>query len=162
MPSFDINSEFDKHEVLNAIDQSKREITNRYDFKNTNTSINSSETSISINSSTKDRLLAADQVVREKFAKRNISIKFLSDFLDEETPSENKRVYTLKTGIETSDAKEIVKFIKENDKKLQSSIQDGSIRVTSKKRDSLQSIMNAIKEKNYDIHLSFGNFRDYI
>ncbi|MDA9275918.1 DUF520 family protein, partial [Acidimicrobiia bacterium] len=145
MPSFDINSEFDKQEVLNAIDQSKREITNRYDFKNTNTSINSSETSISINSSTKDRLLAADQVVREKFAKRNISIKFLSDFLDEETPSENKRVYTLKTGIETSDAKEIVKFIKENDKKLQSSIQDGSIRVTSKKRDSLQSIMNAIK-----------------
>ena len=117
---------------MNAIDQSKREITNRYDFKNTNTSINSSETSISINSSTKDRLLAADQVVREKFAKRNISIKFLSDFLDEETPSENKRVYTLKTGIETSDAKEIVKFIKENDKKLQSSIQDGSIRVTSK------------------------------
>ena len=160
MPSFDINSEFDKQEVLNAIDQSKREITNRYDFKNTNTSINSSETSISINSSTKDRLLAADQVVREKFAKRNISIKFLSDFLDEETPSENKRVYTLKTGIETSDAIEIVKFIKENDKKLQSSIQDGSIRVTSKKRDSLQSIMNAIKEKNYDIHLSFGNFRD--
>lgn len=160
MPSFDISSEFDKQEVLNAIDQSKREITNRYDFKNTNTSINSSETSISINSSTKDRLLAADQVVREKFAKRNISIKFLSDFLDEETPSENKRVYTLKTGIETSDAKEIVKFIKENDKKLQSSIQDGSIRVTSKKRDSLQSIMNAIKEKNYDIHLSFGNFRD--
>ncbi|MDA9645924.1 YajQ family cyclic di-GMP-binding protein [Candidatus Actinomarina] len=160
MPSFDINSEFDKQEVLNALDQSKREITNRYDFKNTNTSINSSETSISINSSTKDRLLAADQVVREKFAKRNISIKFLSDFLDEETPSENKRVYTLKTGIETSDAKEIVKFIKENDKKLQSSIQDGSIRVTSKKRDSLQSIMNAIKEKNYDIHLSFGNFRD--
>lgn len=160
MPSFDITSEFDKQEVLNAIDQSKREITNRYDFKNTNTSINSSETSVSINSSTKDRLLAADQVVREKFAKRNISIKFLSDFLDEETPSENKRVYTLKTGIETSDAKEIVKFIKENDKKLQSSIQDGSIRVTSKKRDSLQSIMNAIKEKNYDIHLSFGNFRD--
>ncbi|MGI9571960.1 MAG: YajQ family cyclic di-GMP-binding protein [Candidatus Actinomarinaceae bacterium] len=160
MPSFDITSEFDKQEVLNAIDQGKREITNRYDFKNTNTSLNSSETSVSINSSTKDRLLAADQVVREKFAKRNISIKFLSNFVDEETPSEVKRVYTLKTGIETPDAKEIVKFIKEHDKKIQASIQDGSVRVTSKKKDSLQSIMNAIKEKNYDIHLSFGNFRD--
>ena len=160
MPSFDITSEFDKQEVLNAVDQSKREITNRYDFKNTNTSINSSETSVSINSSTKERLLAADQVVREKFAKRNISIKFLSNFVDEETPSEVKRVYTLKTGIETPDAKEIVKFIKEYDKKIQASIQDGSVRVTSKKKDSLQSIMNAIKEKNYDIHLSFGNFRD--
>ena len=99
MPSFDITSEFDKQEVLNAVDQSKREIVNRYDFKNTSTSINSSESTVSINSATKDRLLAADQVLREKFAKRNISIKFLSDFSDEETPSENKRVYTLKTGI---------------------------------------------------------------
>ena len=160
MPSFDITSEFDKQEVLNAVDQSKREIVNRYDFKNTSTSINSSESTVSINSATKDRLLAADQVLREKFAKRNISIKFLSDFSDEETPSENKRVYTLKTGIETVDAKEIVKFIKEKDKKMQAAIQDSSIRVTSKKRDSLQSIMNEIKDKNYDIHLSFGNFRD--
>jgi hypothetical protein len=160
MPSFDITSEFNKQEVINATDQSKREIINRYDFKNTNTTINSSETTVSINSSTKDRLLAADQVLREKFAKRNISIKFLSNFADEETPSENKRVYTLKTGIETTAAKEIVKFIKEKDKKIQASIQDGSIRVTSKKRDSLQDIMNAVKEKNYDIHLTFGNFRD--
>lgn len=160
MPSFDITSEFNKQEVINAVDQSKREIINRYDFKNTNTSISSSESTVGINSSTKDRLLAADQVLREKFAKRNISIKFLSNFADEETPSENKRLYTLKTGIETADAKEIVKFIKEQDKKIQASIQDGSIRVTSKKRDSLQDIMNAIKEKNYDIHLTFGNFRD--
>ncbi len=160
MPSFDITSEFNKQEVINAVDQSKREIINRYDFKNTNTSISSSESTVGINSSTKDRLLAADQVLREKFAKRNISIKFLSNFADEETPSENKRLYTLKTGIETADAKEIVKFIKEKDKKIQASIQDGSIRVTSKKRDSLQEIMNAIKEKNYDIHLTFGNFRD--
>ena len=160
MPSFDITSEFNKQEVINAVDQSKREIINRYDFKNTNTSISSSESTVGINSSTKDRLLAADQVLREKFAKRNISIKFLSNFADEETPSENKRLYTLKTGIEPADAKEIVKFIKEKDKKIQASIQDGSIRVTSKKRDSLQEIMNAIKEKNYDIHLTFGNFRD--
>ena len=160
MPSFDITSEFDKQEVVNAVDQSKREIVNRYDFKNTNTSINSTETTVNINSSTKDRLLAADQVLREKFAKRNISIKFLADFTDEETPSENKRIYTLKTGIETSDAKEIVKFIKNTDKKIQASIQDSLIRVTSKKKDSLQMIMNLIKEKNYDIHLTFGNFRD--
>ena len=160
MPTFDISSEFNKQEVTNAIDQCHREISNRYDFRDTKTSVNEIENSILLKSSTLDRLLAADQVLREKFAKRNISIKFLSDFADEETPSENKRVYTLKTGIETADAKEIVKFIKEKDKKIQASIQDGSIRVTSKKRDSLQEIMNAIKEKNYDIHLTFGNFRD--
>jgi uncharacterized protein YajQ (UPF0234 family) len=160
MPSFDITSEFNKQEVTNAVDQSKREIVNRYDFKNTKTSIDASDTTISINSSTKDRLLAADQVLREKFAKRNISIKFLSEFSDDETPSESKRVYLLKSGIETPQAKEIVKYIKEIDKKLQASIQDSSIRVTSKKKDTLQIVMNSIKEKNFEIHLTFGNFRD--
>ena len=160
MPSFDITSEFNKQEVTNAVDQSKREIVNRYDFKNTKTSIDASDATISINSSTKDRLLAADQVLREKFAKRNISIKFLSEFSDDETPSESKRVYLLKSGIETPQAKEIVKYIKEIDKKLQASIQDSSIRVTSKKKDTLQIVMNSIKEKNFEIHLTFGNFRD--
>jgi len=160
MPSFDITSEFNKQEVTNAVDQSKREIVNRYDFKNTKTSIDASDTTISINSSTKDRLLAADQVLREKFAKRNISIKFLSEFSDDETPSESKRVYLLKSGIETPQAKEIVKYIKEIDKKLQASIQDSSIRVSSKKKDALQIVMNSIKEKNFEIHLTFGNFRD--
>ena len=160
MPSFDITSEFNKQEVTNAVDQSKREIVNRYDFKNTKTSIDASDTTISINSSTKDRLLAADQVLREKFAKRNISIKFLSEFSDDETPSESKRVYLLKSGIETPQAKEIVKYIKEIDKKLHASIQDSSICVTSKKKDTLQIVMNSIKEKNFEIHLTFGNFRD--
>jgi len=160
MTSFDITSEFNKQEVTNAVDQSKREIVNRYDFKNTKTSIDTSDTTISINSSTKDRLLAADQVLREKFAKRNISIKFLSEFSDDETPSESKRVYLLKSGIETPQAKEIVKYIKEIDKKLQASIQDSSIRVTSKKKDTLQIVINSIKEKNFEIHLTFGNFRD--
>ena len=160
MPSFDITSEFNKQEVTNAVDQSKREIVNRYDFKNTKTSIDASDTTISINSSTKDRLLAADQVLREKFAKRNISIKFLSEFSDDETPSESKRVYLLKSGIETPQAKEIVKYIKEIDKKLQATIQDSSIRVSSKKKDTLQIVMNSIKEKNFEIHLTFGNFRD--
>ena len=136
MPSFDITSEFNKQEVTNAVDQCKREIVNRYDFKNTNTIVSNTDTTININSSTKDRLLAADQVLREKFAKRNISIKFLSDYSDDETPSESKRSYILKSGIETPKAKEIVKFIKELDKKTQASIQESSVRVTSKKKDS--------------------------
>ena len=160
MPSFDITSEFNKQEVTNAVDQCKREIVNRYDFKNTNTIVSNTDTTININSSTKDRLLAADQVLREKFAKRNISIKFLSDYSDDETPSESKRSYILKSGIETPKAKEIVKFIKELDKKTQASIQESSVRVTSKEKDSLQLIMNAVKEKNFEIHLTFGNFRD--
>ena len=80
MPSFDITSEFNEQEVTNAIDQMNREIINRYDFKDTNTSVSFSNSTISLRSTTEERLNAADQVLREKFAKRNVSIKFLSNF----------------------------------------------------------------------------------
>ena len=93
MPSFDIVSEFDKQEVVNAIDQSGREIVNRYDFKNTNTTISLNENQINLHSTTEDRALAAEQVMREKFSKRNVSIKFLSDKKIEKTPSEIKFIF---------------------------------------------------------------------
>ena len=160
MPSFDITSEFNPQEVLNAIDQMNREIINRYDFKNTNTSVNFSNEIISLKSSTEERLKAADQVLREKFVKRNVSIKFLINFIDEQTPSESKRIYTLKSGIDKEISKNIVKDLKEFSKKLQSSIQKDSIRVTSKKRDELQVAISFLKSKNYNVHLNYGNFRD--
>ncbi len=160
MPSFDITSEFNSQEVLNAIDQMNREIVNRYDFKNTSTSVNFSNDIISLRSSTEERLKAADQVLREKFVKRNVSIKFLSNFSDEETPSEAKRMYILKSGIDKEISKNIVKDLKEFSKKLQSSIQNESIRVASKKRDELQEAISFLKSKNYNVHLNYGNFRD--
>ena len=103
---------------------------------------------------------AADQVLREKFVKRNVSIKFLSHYSDEQTPSEVKRVYTLKSGLDKEIAKNIVKDLKEYSKKLQSSIQNESIRVTSKKRDELQEAITFLKNKNYKVFLNYGNFRD--
>ena len=160
MPSFDITSEFNSQEVLNAIDQMKREIVNRYDFKNTNTSIDFSNDTISLKSSTEERLKAAEQVLREKFVKRNVSIKFLSNFTNEQTPSESKRMYRLKSGIDKEISKNIVKDLKEFSKKLQSSIQNESIRVTSKKRDELQEAIIFLKSKNYNVYLNYGNFRD--
>jgi len=160
MPSFDITSEFNAQEVLNAVDQMNREIINRYDFKNTNTSVDFSNEIISLRSSTEERLKAADQVLREKFVKRNVSIKFLINFTDEETPSESKRIYTLKSGIDKETSKNIVKDLKEYSKKLQSSIQNESIRVTSKKRDDLQEAITFLKGKNYNVYLNYGNFRD--
>ena len=160
MPSFDITSEFNSQEVLNAVDQMNREIVNRYDFKNTNTSINYSNEIISLRSSTDERLKAADQVLREKFVKRNVSIKFLTDFTDEKAPSESKRIYTLKSGIDKEIAKDIVKDLKEFSKKLQSSIQNESIRVSSKKKDELQEAIVFLKGKNYNVHLTYGNFRN--
>ena len=113
MPSFDITSEFNQQEVTNAIDQMNREIINRYDFKDTNTSVSFSNSTISLRSTTEERLNAADQVLREKFAKRNVSIKFLSNFNDEQTPSEAKREYTLKSGLDKEISKIIVKDLKE-------------------------------------------------
>ena len=160
MPSFDITSEFNEQEVINAIDQMNREIVNRYDFKDTNTSVNFSNETISLRSSTEERLKAADQVLREKFAKRNVSIKFLSNFLDEQTPSEAKREYKLKSGLDKEISKSIVKDIKEFSKKLQISIQGESIRVSSKKRDELQDAISFLKEKNYKVFLNYDNFRD--
>lgn len=160
MPSFDITSSFDKQEVINAVDQMSRELINRYDFRDTNTSSTLNDNSIIIKSSTDERLNAADQVLREKFAKRNVSIKFLGDFNDEKTPSESKRTYTLKSGIDKDIAKIIVKDLKQNFKKVQSSIQDSSIRVTGKKRDDLQNVISFLKSKDYKIFLNYGNFRD--
>ncbi len=160
MPSFDITSSFDKQEVINAVDQMSRELINRYDFRDTNTSSTLTDNSIIIKSSTDERLNAADQVLREKFAKRNVSIKFLVDFNDEKTPSESKRTYTLKSGIDKDIAKIIIKDLKQNFKKVQSSIQDSSIRVTAKKRDDLQDVISFLKSNDYKIFLNYGNFRD--
>ena len=160
MPSFDITSEFNQQEVINAIDQMNREIINRYDFKDTNTSVSFSIDTISLRSSTEERLNAADQVLREKFAKRYVSIKFLNIFIDEQTPSEAKREYKLKSGLDKEISKMIVKDLKEFSKKIQSSIQEGSIRVSSKKRDELQDAISFLKKKNYKVFLNYGNFRD--
>ena len=160
MPSFDITSEFNQQEVTNAIDQMNREIINRYDFKDTNTSVSFSKSTISLRSTTEERLNAADQVLREKFAKRNVSIKFLNNFTDEQPPSEAKREYKLKSGLDKEISKVTVKDLKEFSKKIQSSIQDESIRVSSKNRDELQDAISFLKKKNYKVFLNYGNFRD--
>ena len=160
MPSFDIVSEFDKQEVVNAIDQSGREIVNRYDFKNTNTTISLNENQINLRSTTEDRALAAEQVMREKFSKRNVSIKFLSDKKVEKTPSEIKFIFNLKSGINQEESKEITKLIKDHNKKIQTAFQNQMIRVTSKKRDDLQNVITLLKESNIKTPLSYINFRD--
>ena len=160
MPSFDIVSEFDKQEVVNAIDQSGREIINRYDFKNTITTISLNENQINLHSTTEDRALAAEQVMREKFSKRNVSIKFLADKKVEKTPSEIKFIFNLKSGINQEESKEITKLIKDHNKKIQTSFQNQIIRVTSKKRDDLQNVITLLKESNIKTPLSYINFRD--
>ena len=160
MPTFDITSEYNQQEVLNAVDQAHREITNRYDFRDTGTLISYNENTITLKSSTPERMAAAEQVLKEKFAKRNVSVKFLGEFKDETTPSEVKRFFNLKSGIDQDSSKKIIATIKGNNKKIQCSYQNQQIRVTGKKRDDLQDVIQLVKESKIEIPLNFVNFRD--
>ena len=160
MPTFDISSEYNQQEVVNAVDQAHREISNRYDFRDTGTFISYSENTITLKSSTSERMAAAEQVLKEKFAKRNVSVKFLGEFKDETTPSEVKRFFNLKSGIDQDSSKKIIALIRENNKKIQCSYQNHQIRVTGKKRDDLQEVIQLVKESKIEIPLNYGNFRD--
>ncbi len=162
MPSFDITSEVDDQEVRNAVDQAGREIANRFDFKNTDTSIELGENSITLRSSTEDRLAAARQVLQERLVKRGVSMKAL-DYakVEEASGATTRQVATLVAGINSDKAKEINKFVKGLGLKgVQTQTQGESVRVTAKKRDSLQEIISECKAHNFDIPLQFGNFRD--
>jgi len=162
MPTFDVTSEVDMQEVRNAVDQASREIVNRFDFKGTDSSIELGEGAITLNSANEDRLAALRQVLQEKMVKRSVSLKAL-DYGDVEEASGGRarQVVALSAGISSDKAKELNKFIKAlGIKGVQSSTQGEQLRVSGKKRDSLQSVIQAIKEGDFDIPLQFGNFRD--
>ncbi len=162
MPSFDVVSEVDMQEIRNAVDQAAREIANRFDFKNTNSSIELGDEEIKMASISEDRLNALRQVLEEKFAKRKISMKVL-DYGTVEQASGNtvRQNAALVSGISSEKAKEINKAIKAMGiKGVQSSTQGDQLRVTGKKRDALQEAMQALREGDFDIPLQFTNRRD--
>lgn len=162
MPSFDVTSEVDQQEIRNAVDQASREITNRFDFKGTNSSIELGEDAIVLDSASEDRLTALRQVLEEKMVKRKVSLKAL-DYgkVEEASGGRARQTATLVAGISSDKAKELNKFIKNLGLKgIQSQTQGEQLRVTGKKRDDLQAVMGAIKEHGFDVPLQFGNFRD--
>lgn len=162
MPSFDVVSEVDMQEVRNAVDQAAREIANRFDFKNTNSSVELGEDEIKMASVSEDRLIALRQVLEEKFAKRKISMKVL-EYSSVEQASGNtvRQSASLVQGISSEKAKELNKAIKSlGIKGVQSSTQGDQLRVTGKKRDALQEVIAALKAGDYGLPLQFNNFRD--
>jgi cyclic-di-GMP-binding protein len=162
MPSFDVVSEIDEQEVKNAIDQASREIATRFDFKDTNSSIDHAGEKITLHSASEDRLRALLQVIEEKFVKRGVSLKSL-DYgkVEEATRGTARQVLTLKAGISSDKAKEINRFIKEQGPKgISSSTQGDVVRVTGKKRDDLQNAIAALKGHDFELPLQFKNFRD--
>ena len=162
MPSFDVISEVDRQELKNAVDQAQRELANRFDFKNTDSSIEQKELILTIRTSSEDRLRALKVLLEEKFVKRQISLRGLEWGKTEQASGESVRqIVTVIVGITSEKAKEINKLIKEKAPKgIASQTQGEQLRVTGKKRDDLQATMALLKGADLGIAIQFENFRD--
>lgn len=162
MPSFDVVSEVDLQEVRNAIDQTKRELTTRFDFKGTDSSVELKEHAIEVESASEERLKAAAQVLEERLVKRKVSLKAL-DYgkVEEASRGRARQTISLQVGINDEKAREIGKFIKGLGLKgLQHQVQGTQLRVTGKKRDDLQSAIQSLRGHDFGVPLDFTNFRD--
>ncbi|CAB4598251.1 unannotated protein [freshwater metagenome] len=162
MPSFDVVSEVDEQEVRNAVDQAERELTTRFDFKGTNSSIELKDLEIDLKSSSSDRLTAVRQVLEEKLVKRKVSLKSLEYGKVEDAAGGTVRQNVkINAGITSEKARAVNKAIKEMGLKgIQSQTQGDQVRVTGKKRDDLQAVMEGLKKTDLEIPLQFNNFRD--
>ena len=162
MPSFDVVSEVDAQEVRNAVDQASRELSTRFDFKGTNSSVELTDLEIEMRSSSEDRLTALRQVLEEKLVKRKVSLKALEYGKVEDAASSTVRqTAKISAGISSDKAKEVNKAIKALGLKgVQSQTQGDQVRVTGKKRDDLQAVIAGLKDVDLEIPLQFNNFRD--
>jgi cyclic-di-GMP-binding protein len=162
MPSFDVVSEVDRQEVRNAVDQAQREINTRFDFKNTDSSIEQNDLALTLRSVSEDRLAALRLVLEERLVKRGVSLKGLEyGTVEEATQNTVRQVVTITVGIGSDKAREINRMIKDKGPKgVSSQTQGDSIRVTGKKRDQLQEVIALLKGADLGIPLQFENFRD--
>lgn len=160
--SFDIVSKVDIQEVLNAVQQAMKEISQRFDFKDSksNIELNKDKNEIVIISDDEYKLKSVIDIFQGKLVKRRVSLKSLVYGKIEPAVSGTvKQVITLQQGIPTEKAKEIVKIIKDTKLKIQAEIQKDQVRVRAKKIDDLQSIISLLKEKDLGIHMEFANYR---
>jgi len=162
MPSFDVVSEVDRQELKNAVDQAQRELANRFDFKNTDSSIEQKDLVLTLRTSSEDRLRALKLLLEEKLVKRQVSLKGLDwGKIEPATGESVRQVVTVNVGINSDKAREINKLIKEKGPKgVSSQAQGDQIRVTGKKRDDLQETIGALKSSDFGLPLQFINFRD--
>jgi uncharacterized protein YajQ (UPF0234 family) len=161
MPSFDVVSEADMIEVRNAVDQSNKEITTRFDFKGSDARVEQKEHELTAFADSDFQLQQVKDVLTNKLAKRKVDVRFLDEGKIEKIGGDKvKQVIKVKNGLETEDAKKITKIIKESKMKVQASIQGESVRVTGAKRDDLQAAMAMLRKEVADTPLEFNNFRD--
>ncbi|HSW93116.1 MAG TPA: YajQ family cyclic di-GMP-binding protein [Gammaproteobacteria bacterium] len=160
MPSFDVVSKIDNHEVTNAVDQTNREIGTRFDFKGTDARVELTQNTMTLVAPTDFQLKQLDEILRNKLAKRQVDVRSL-DYKEPDIKLNQARQEVLvKQGIEAEMAKKIVKRIKEGGFKVQAAIQGDQVRVSGKKRDDLQAVIAFLREAKLELPLQFENFRD--
>jgi cyclic-di-GMP-binding protein len=162
MPSFDVVSQVDLQEVDNALNQARKEIAQRYDFKDSRTVIDwDKKETISVESADEFRVKAVDDVLREKLARRQVPLKAVDFAAIEPGPGGRaKQEIKLKQGIDADRARELVKVVKDAKLKVQAQIMGDQVRVSGKKRDDLQAAIQAIRACDIDLPLQFVNFRE--
>ena len=161
MPSFDVVSEVDLQEVDNAVNQARKEVTQRYDFKGSDTEIAHEGTEIRITSSDEYKVKAVVEVLQGKAAKRQIPLKaFVYGKIDAAGGGRAKQTVTVQQGIAIEKARQIVKVLKDSKLKVQAQIQGDKVRVTGKKRDDLQEAIAFLRKSEVGLPLQFNNFRD--
>ena len=161
MPSFDVVSEANMIEVKNAIEQSNKEISTRFDFKGSDARVEQKERELTLFADDDFKLGQVKDVLINKLAKRNVDVRFLDYGKVEKIGGDKvKQVLKVRNGIETEDAKKITKLIKESKMKVQASIQGETVRVTGKDRDTLQEAIALLRKDVKDLPLEFNNFRD--
>ena len=160
MPSFDVVSEVNHHELSNAVDQANREVTTRFDFKGTGSNFQLADSQITMNTESEFQLQQMYDMLCNKLVKRGIDIACL-DLADPVVQMKTAtQVVTVREGIETADSKKMVKLIKDRIIKVQAAIQGDQLRVTGKKRDELQAVMSLLRDGDFGLPLQFKNLRD--
>lgn len=162
MPSFDVVSEVDKTEVKNAVEQTNKEVSTRFDFKGSDARVEQAELVLTVHADNEFQLNQVQDILNAKLTKRGVDIKCLeiSEKIEKVSGNKVKRSCTVKVGVETELAKKIVKFIKDSKMKVQASIQGDTVRVTCNKRDDLQAAIQLIRSSITDFPLQYQNFRD--
>jgi len=160
MPSFDVVSEVDKHELKNAVDQANRETTTRFDFKGTDSTYSLNEFDITLESDSEFQLQQMMDILQNKMVKRSIDILCLEILPVEQSGKRAKQLVKVKQGISTDTARDMVKKIKALKLKVQAAIQGEQVRVSGKKRDDLQEVIVMLKATDFGLPLQFTNFRD--
>ena len=160
MPSFDVVSEIDHHELKNALDQANREIGTRYDFKGSNAGIDQTGNDLILEAESEFQVKQMIPILKEKMSKRGIDVKCL-EFADiVEMNKRARQQVVVREGLDRDLARKMVKLIKESKLKVQAAIQGEQLRVTGNKRDDLQQVMQTLREAGLGIPLQFNNFRD--